>query len=126
MKAMSIHLWVAILIGVVNTQKQICCQTVNLVLPYVYPKFIKGASKRSIYNFSKVCIENAMDILGAIERVYLKEYHRNLTLGHLGEVFIVPRFPEKGQHMQYDINYKPTDYLKNDYEMLLRMEQMLF
>lgn len=100
--------------------------TINLILPYVYPKFIKNASKRSIYNFSKVCLENAIEILGAIERVYLKEYHRNLTLSHLGEVFIVPRIPEKGQHMEYDHNYKPTDFLKNDLEMLKRMEKMLF
>jgi len=43
-----------------------------------------------------------------------------LTLGHLGEVLIYPRYPDQGDDMEYDLSLSATHYLKNDLELLNR------
>lgn len=96
--------------------------SINFILPYTSPLFIEGASKASIYNMSRVSIENALDILSTLESEYHLINGRNLTLGHLGEVFISPRCPEHGRNMEYDLGLGPSHFLKNDLELLTRLE----
>ncbi|KXG77682.1 nicotinate-nicotinamide nucleotide adenylyltransferase [Thermotalea metallivorans] len=98
--------------------------SVNFILPYTYPGFIKGTSKEAIYNLSEVCLENAMDMIATIEREYQKIHERKFTLAHLGEVFVSPRYPDHGRDMYYDINLHPSHYLKNDIEHLQRLKRM--
>ncbi len=35
---------------------------------------------------------------------------------------ITPRAPDLGNHVHYDLNYKPTDYLKNEMERLEKIK----
>ena len=95
-------------------------RSINPILPYTFPNFIKKASENRIFEFSKVCIENALNILNALENEYQITQQRKLTLGHLGEVIIYPRYPDQGEDMDYNLNLSPTHYLRNDLELLNR------
>ncbi len=99
--------------------------SVNLIFPYTSPSFLLGSSKKSVYHLSKVCIENAIYILETLEKAYEEVHQRNLTLNYLGEVFISPRCPDRGKNMYYDLNLNPSHYLRNDLELLYRMENLI-
>lgn len=99
--------------------------SINLILPYSSMTFARGTSKESLYNLSQVCIENSIDIISELEKEYDKLNERNLTLMHLGEVFISPKCPDHGKNMLYDLNLSPTHYLENDMELLKRMEAII-
>jgi hypothetical protein len=99
--------------------------SINFILPYTSPIFIEGAPKSAIYNMSKVAIENAIDILSTLENIYHLVSGRNLTLAQLGEVFISPRCPEHGRNMDYDLDLNPSHFLKNDLELLTRLEHTI-
>jgi nicotinic acid mononucleotide adenylyltransferase len=99
--------------------------SVNLILPYASPSFIKGASVASIYHLSETSIENSKEILMAIEEEYQQENDRLLTFSRLGEVFVYPRFPDKGEDIRYDVNRKVSEYLDLDLETLRKLKKML-
>ncbi|MBS3995531.1 MAG: cytidyltransferase [Alkaliphilus sp.] len=99
--------------------------SVNLILPYTTPTFVKNTSKSALYNFSKICIENAIELLLILEREYHNIHERNLTVASLGEVFVSPRCPDHGKNMHYDLNLNPSSYLNNDLEQLNRLEHAL-
>ncbi|WP_432663593.1 cytidyltransferase [Wukongibacter baidiensis] len=99
--------------------------SINLILPYTSPTFIKGTSREAIYNLSKVSIENSIEILETLEAEYQKMNERSLTLAHLGEVFISPRCSDHGENMNYDLKINPSSYLKNDLTILKRLEHTL-
>jgi len=95
-------------------------RSINLILPYTLPSFIKNVPAKTLYNFSEVCIENALTILKALEDEYQLIQQRKLTLDHLGEVIIYPRYPDQGEDMDYNLNLSPTHYLRNSLELLRR------
>lgn len=95
--------------------------SVNLILPYSSASYIKGASRESVYNLSKIAIENSMDIMRMIETVYANETDRMLTISRLGEVLNIPRYPDKGKFISYDENIRPSEYLKGDLEQLHKL-----
>lgn len=99
--------------------------SINLILPYTSPTFLKNTSKSSIYEFSKVSIENSYEILKALEKEYEAVHERSLTLASLGDVFILPRYPDRGSDITYDYNLNPSHYLENDMEQLGRMEEII-
>jgi len=99
-------------------------RSINLFLPYTFPSFIKNVSAKTLYNFSEVCIENALTILEALENEYQVIQQRKLTLDHLGEVIIYPRYPDQGEDMSYNLNLSPTHYLRNSLELLRRTKGM--
>lgn len=96
--------------------------SVNMILPYASPVFIKDAQDKSVYNLSMVCLENSYHILKTLESEYEQLKERKLILSSLGEIFISPRYPDHGNDMNYDFNLTPTHYIKNDIEMLKRLE----
>ena len=98
--------------------------SINLIMPYTFPSYIKGTHNEAIFSFSKVCIENAIEIMEVLESVYLDIHERNLTFDQLSEIMISPRCPDKGYDMRYIKSQKPSVYLKNDLELLLRFESM--
>jgi len=100
-------------------------RSINLLLPYTFPSFIKNISGKTIYNFSEVCIENALTILEALENEYQAIQQRKLTLSNLGEVIIYPRYPDHGEDMDYNLNLSPSHYLRNDLELLRRTREMV-
>lgn len=99
--------------------------SINLIMPYTSPIFIRGASTASIYNLSKVCIENSLEILQTLEEEYHLIHERNLTLSNLGQVFTIPRSVDKGNNIEYDLNKSASSYLKNDLESLCRLENII-
>ena len=99
-------------------------RSINQILPYSFPSFIKNVSAKTIYHFSEVCIENALTILEALENEYQVIQQRKLTLDHLGEVIIYPRCPDQGEDMAYQLNLSPSHYLGNSLELLRRTKGM--
>jgi hypothetical protein len=95
--------------------------SINLILPYTYPAFIRDASKSAIYNLSRTCIENAIDILEVIEDEYHIIHEKNLNLYSLGQVFTIPRCPDLGKNVDYNLNLSASSYLRNELELLTRM-----
>lgn len=98
--------------------------SVNLILPYASPTYIKGTRKAALFEVSKVAIENAIDILKAIEESYQVSNDRMLTVARLGEVMAYPRYPDKGRHVNYDMNQKASEYLMLDLEALNRLRKI--
>ena len=96
--------------------------SLNMILPYAYPQFIRGASEESIYELSRTCLENSLEILKALENEYENVNERNLTLGLLGEVFLYPRSPEMGTDISYDLNINPSSYVESHIKHLKRIE----
>ena len=70
---------------------------------------------------SLCCLENARDILLALETEFRSLYARNLTLSRLGEAVILPLCPDKGGCMTYDLSRAASTYLEGDIELLKRM-----
>jgi len=107
--------------GVIPTRNII--PSINQILPYTSPNFISGSSMKAIYELSEICIENAIDIVRTLEDEYQFLNENSLTLSHLGEVLISPRFPDRGERISYDMSQKSSDYLKNDLEQLRRLKK---
>ncbi|WP_346961447.1 cytidyltransferase [Clostridium sp.] len=99
--------------------------SINSILPYTYPVFIKNTSHENVYTFSKVCLENSIEILKILEREYHNLYGRNLTLSSLGEVITTPRSPDIGMGIEYDLSSTPSALVEKDLELLTRLENML-
>jgi nicotinic acid mononucleotide adenylyltransferase len=99
--------------------------SVNLILPYMSPYYIKGASKQAVYDLSKTCLENAYEIITTIEEVYQIINERSFTMAALAEVFMSPRFPDHGRDMHHDLNLSPSNYLMNDMETLDKLKRII-
>lgn len=99
--------------------------SINLILPYTSPDYIRNTSAYSIFRLSKICIENSLSILDVLEEEYHILNERNLTLASLGQVFTLPRCPDHGKNIEYDLNLTPSHYLKNDLELLNRLESII-
>jgi len=96
-------------------------RSINMILPFAYPVFLKGVEHKIIYHLSQTCIENTIMIMKALEKEYQALYHRKLTLDHLGEVIVYPRYPDHGKNINYDFAVEPSIYLENDLELLHRI-----
>ncbi|WP_026895803.1 cytidyltransferase [Clostridiisalibacter paucivorans] len=99
--------------------------SINFILPYVAPKFIKNTTNKSIYDLSEICLNNSIELLTIIEEEYQNMNEKSFTLKHLSELFISPRCPDHGKSIDYDINLKPSQYLYNDLEHLKRLENII-
>lgn len=99
--------------------------SINFIMPYASPVYIKNVPANVIFNLSKICIENSIEILEALEEEFHIIHQRNLNLSSLGQVFKVPRCVDRGRNIEYDLSQSPSVYLKNDLENLLRMEDIV-
>jgi nicotinic acid mononucleotide adenylyltransferase len=108
-----------------NFPKRNLIPSINSILPYTYPVFVKNTSHENIYNLSKICLENSIEILKILEREYHNLYGRNLTLSSLGEVITTPRSPDIGKWIEYDLSSTPSALVEKDLELLTRLENML-
>ena len=98
---------------------------VNLILPYAFPRFYKECDHEAVFQFSRTCLENAQNIMLALETAYRKRYARNLTLSRLSEAVILPLSPDKGGCLRYDPNLPASACLQDDLRMLLRMRDLM-
>lgn len=93
---------------------------INRILPYAAPEYT-GMDDETAWELSLCCLENARDILLALETEFRSLYARNLTLSRLGEAVILPLCPDKGGCMTYDLSRAASTYLEGDIELLKRM-----
>ena len=93
---------------------------VNRILPYAAPEYT-GMDDETAWELSLCCLENARDILLALETEFRSLYARNLTLSRLGEAVSLPLCPDKGGCMTYDLSRAASTYLEGDIELLKRM-----
>lgn len=108
----------------VNTNEQIgvnLLPSINFILPYATPRFIQNAPKQAVSQMSETALQNALKLMQVMENVYREYTKRPLTLKHVGEVFVYPRYPYKGHKINYDLNAQPSEYLKNDVAHLKRI-----
>ncbi len=94
--------------------------SVNRVLPYASPEF-EPLDPETAWELSLCCVENARNILLALETEYRRAFARNLTLSRLSEAVILPLCPDKGGSMTYDLSRGASTYLDDDIELLKRM-----
>ena len=99
--------------------------SVNMILPYAYPRFYSQCSRTAVLRFSQVCLENARNIMLALESAYREQYSRNLTLSRLTEAVNLPLAPDKGDSLRYDPNQAASTCLDNDLKLLRRMQNLM-
>ncbi len=95
--------------------------SINLILPYQYPKYLHGALPPAVRQYSRVALKNALTVLTVLEERYLKIQGTGLTLRRLSEALVRPRLPDKGAHMQYDLNVVASAYIKDDIRQMRRI-----
>ena len=76
---------------------------------------------RTAWELSLCCLENARDILLALETEFRSLYARTLTLNRLGEAVILPLCPDKGGCIAYDASRAASACLEDD---LLRLDRI--
>ena len=99
--------------------------SINLILPYASPSFIKNTTAKAIYNLSETCLINAIEIFKSIEQVYQEINEKSLIIRNLGEVLTSPRRPDTYKSMEYYGNQKPSACLEGDLEHLIRIENII-
>ena len=95
--------------------------SINLVLPYYYPNFMAEVTEKSILNFSRVALSNALEIMGVLERCHQRIYNTSLTIRRLGEALQQPRLPDRGNCLKYDFSRPASDYLEEDLRQIERI-----
>jgi len=99
--------------------------SINLILPYAVPKFLAKLPPAQVYQLSVTCLKNTRRILEVLEEEYQRIFERNLTLNRLSEVITIPRIPERGHSMHYDLNLPASVCAANDIEILARLKNIL-
>lgn len=97
--------------------------SINLILPYFYPYFMTDASDDSLRAFSRVALENALEIMRTLERRHQRIFNTSLTLRRLGEALQQPRLPDKGDCMNYDFSLPASAYLAEDLRQIRRISR---
>ena len=109
-----------------NLSQDYLIPSINPILPYVSPVFIKDTSAKAIYELSETCLINAIEIFKTIEKVYQEINERNLVVRNLSQVLVAPRRPDIYISMDFNRNLKPSTYLETDLEHLKRMENIVY
>ena len=95
--------------------------SINLILPYIFPRFLSDAPEQAIRALSGVALRNACEILKVLERRHQKTFNTALSIQRLGEALQRPRLPDKGACMRYDLSMPASVYLEDDLAQLERM-----
>ncbi len=95
--------------------------SLNLILPYYYPRYFVGTNDQAIRHFSKTALENTFCILKALEHAHQQTFNTALTLGKLGEAVSQPRLPDRGKQLSYDFSVPASAYLQDD---LLQLDRI--
>ena len=99
---------------------------INMILPYMAAPFlVRRCSREAIYEFSMVCLENARDIMKALESEYQRIFQKKLTLQRLSEAVIAPKLTDVGRCLDFDRTNAASAYIEDDIERLQRMRGML-
>ena len=99
--------------------------SINFILPYVVPSYMRDVERDALYYFSLTCLQNVRDILKVLEEEYQTLFGRRLTLGRLGEAIISPRCPDRGSCGKYDKNIAASVYVEDDIQKLVRLQSIM-
>ena len=99
--------------------------SVNSILPYQFPSFMKGASMEAFYNLSVACLENARSIFLVLEKLYQDKYGRKLTMSRIGEVLAEPRHPDTCILDTSVVQESPSLLLRREMQKLHRLKHLL-
>ncbi len=95
--------------------------SLNLILPYYYPRHFVGTTDRAIRALSKTALENTLCILKALEHAHQSIFNTALTLGKLGEAVSQPRLPDRGKQLSCDFSVPASAYVRDD---LLQLDRI--
>lgn len=88
--------------------------SLNLILPYFYPRHFAGTTDRAIRALCRTALENALEILRALENEHQRLFSTALTLRRLREAMDQPRLPDRGERLGYDLSVPASAYLEDD------------
>ena len=97
--------------------------SINLILPYYYPNYFRDAAPERVYALSETALENALEILRALEKAHQEQFASMLTIRRLGEALYRPRLPEQGQCMLHDGSLPASAYLLDSLQQLNRIRR---
>ena len=66
-------------------------------------------------------LQNAQQILSALERCQQATFSSALTLKRLAEALFQPRIPDKGRHLQYNLSMPASSYVEDDIAAMRRI-----
>ena len=95
--------------------------SINLILPYYYPNYFTDVKEQHIHALSRVALENALEIMQALEKRQQALFDTALSIRRLSEALYQPRLPDQGSHRYYDFSLPASLYLEED---LLRLERV--
>lgn len=95
--------------------------SVNLILPYFYPRHYVDTSEAAVRTLSRTALENALCVLRALEKAHQRTFNTVLTLRRLGEAVEHPRLPDRGKALDYDFSIPASAYLEDDLLLLDRI-----
>lgn len=95
--------------------------SINLIYPYAKIPFLKHLDHATRFDFSMVCLQNAIKLLEALEQAYQEETYRYPQLRHLPELSYQPRYPFHGSGVYPELAIKPSQLVRNDLENLERL-----
>ena len=95
--------------------------SINLILPYYYPRHYVGTTDAAIRDLSRTALENTLSILHALEQAHQEQFSTALTLRRLGEALYRPRLPDRGRSLRYDLSLPASACLEDD---LLRLDRI--
>ena len=95
--------------------------SINLILPYYYPNFFRGIAENDIRALSEAALQNALQIMQALEHSHQQLFGAPLTVDRLGEAIYNPRLPESGSSMLHDGYLPASSYLRESLQQLDRI-----
>lgn len=107
-----------------NAGMTVAIPSINTILPYEIPSFLKGASMDAIYDISQICLENARDIYKVLEMEFRKKFGRVLSLERIGEVMAEPRYPDSIAIDSKKLSKRPSELLEEELEKLRRLKAL--
>ena len=95
--------------------------SLNLILPYFYPRHFVGTTDAAVRELSRTALENALSILKTLEAIHQRSFSTSLSLRRLGEAISYPRLPDRGNSLYYDFSVPASAYLEDD---LLQLDRI--
>ena len=96
-------------------------QSANMILPYYYPTYLGDVGTEKIAALSLCALENARDILSALESRHQACFGTPLSIRRLSEAFLVPRVPYRSSDLRYRSDSLPSSYVEDDIDLFRRL-----
>lgn len=98
--------------------------SINFIMPFTSYSFVGRTDRDATFRYSMTCLENALEIMKALEADYQERFGKKLTLGRLGETIKSPVRPEIGRGMSYDMNLAPSTFIESNIVEARRMHMI--